>query len=68
MKQTLSKFILQPMRNIFPIFIFFSLSFYPAFSQGYLHADGKYIYNGQNEEVILKSIGTGNWMIQEGYI
>ncbi len=37
-------------------------------AQGFLHTSGKYIYNGQNEEIILKGIGTGNWMIQEGYM
>ncbi len=39
-----------------------------ACAQGYLHANGKYIYNGNNEEVILRGIGTGNWMINEGYM
>ncbi len=40
----------------------------PTFSQGYLHVDGKYIYDGAGNEVILRGIGTGNWMIQEGYM
>ncbi len=39
-----------------------------AWSQGYLHAEGKYIYDGSGNEVILRGIGTGNWMIQEGYM
>ena len=37
-------------------------------AEEYLHANGKYIYNGKGEEVILRGIGTGNWMIQEGYM
>ncbi len=37
-------------------------------AQGYLHADGKRIVNGAGENVILRGIGTGNWMIQEGYM
>lgn len=37
-------------------------------AQGFLHADGKRIVNGAGENVILKSIGTGNWMLQEGYM
>lgn len=37
-------------------------------AQGYLHANGKYIYDGLGNEVILRGIGTGNWMIQEGYM
>jgi hypothetical protein len=38
------------------------------YSQGFLHANGKYIYDGSGNEVILRGIGTGNWMIQEGYM
>lgn len=36
--------------------------------QGYLHADGKRIVDGKGENVILRGIGTGNWMLQEGYM
>ncbi len=39
-----------------------------VFSQGFLHRNGKYIYDGSNNEVILRGIGTGNWMLQEGYM
>ncbi len=38
------------------------------FGQSYLHTTGKYIYDGNNNEIILRGIGTGNWMIQEGYM
>jgi len=37
-------------------------------AQGYLHAEGKYIYDGNGNEVLLKGIGTGNWMLMEGYM
>ncbi|MBN2486717.1 MAG: carbohydrate-binding protein [Bacteroidales bacterium] len=37
-------------------------------AQGYLHTEGKYIYDGNGQEVILRGIGTGNWMLQEGYM
>jgi len=36
--------------------------------QGFLHADGKQIVDGAGENVILRGIGTGNWMLQEGYM
>lgn len=49
------------------LFLTLSLSL-SAFSQGFLHRDGKYIYDGQNHEFIIKSIGTGNWLLQEGYM
>jgi endoglucanase len=37
-------------------------------AQGYLHADGKRIVDGNNENFIIRSIGTGNWLIMEGYM
>lgn len=40
----------------------------PCQSQGFLHASGKRILNGDGQEVILRGIGTGNWMLQEGYM
>lgn len=40
----------------------------PLFSQGFLHRNGKYLYDGAGNEVILRGIGTGNWMLQEGYM
>ena len=41
---------------------------YSSSSQGFLHADGKNIVNGAGENVILRGIGTGNWMLMEGYM
>lgn len=38
-----------------------------AFSQGFLRTQGTEIVN-DNGPVILRSIGTGNWMIMEGYM
>jgi len=37
-------------------------------AQDYLRADGKRIVNGNNENIILRGIGTGNWMLMEGYM
>lgn len=37
-------------------------------AQGFLHADGKKIVNGEGENVLLRGIGTGNWMLMEGYM
>jgi len=34
----------------------------------YLHRQGKYIVDGQNNEVILRSMGLGGWMLQEPYM
>lgn len=38
------------------------------YAQGFLHVNGKNIVNGDGENIILRGIGTGNWMLQEGYM
>jgi aryl-phospho-beta-D-glucosidase BglC (GH1 family) len=46
-----------------------TLLFYlQASSQGYLHAKGKKILDGRGNEVLLKGIGLGGWMLQEPYM
>lgn len=35
---------------------------------GYVHASGKQIVDGNGTNLLLKGIGTGNWMLQEGYM
>ncbi|WP_158798546.1 cellulase family glycosylhydrolase [Pedobacter sp. L105] len=37
-------------------------------AQGYLHADGIKIVDGKGDNVLLKGIGLGGWMLQEGYM
>ncbi|MCP9235697.1 cellulase family glycosylhydrolase [Lewinella sp. JB7] len=39
-----------------------------AHTQGFLHADGTRIVNGDGEEIIFRGIGLGGWMLQEGYM
>ncbi len=36
--------------------------------QGFLHAQDDRIVDGSGENFIIRSAGTGNWMIQEGYM
>ena len=57
-----------PLTRLYLITLFFFITSVPLFSQTYLHTNGKYIYDGTGNEVILRGIGTGNWMIQEGYM
>jgi endoglucanase len=38
-----------------------------AFAQ-YLHRSGKLIVDGANKEIILRGMGLGGWMLQEGYM
>lgn len=44
---------------------FFSI--FPTQAQ-FLKADGKYIVDGNDEEIILRGMGLGGWMLQEGYM
>jgi hypothetical protein len=37
-------------------------------AQGFLKAKNKRIVNGRGEEVILRGMGLGGWMLQEGYM
>ena len=48
--------------------LFFFSSFSPLNAQGFLHRSGKYIYDANGNEVLLRGIGTGNWLLQEGYM
>lgn len=40
----------------------------PAFSQGFLHQQGQNIVDGNGNNVLLRGMGLGGWMIQEGYM
>ncbi|WP_298151683.1 carbohydrate-binding protein [Flavobacterium sp.] len=48
------------------LLFFISMSFH-AFGQ-FLHRDGQNIVNGSGQNVILRGLGLGGWMIQEGYM
>jgi aryl-phospho-beta-D-glucosidase BglC (GH1 family) len=39
-----------------------------VYSQAFLHTENKKIVNGQEEEIFLKGMGLGGWMLQEGYM
>ena len=39
-----------------------------SFGQGFLHRDGQNIVNGSGNNVLLRGLGLGGWMVQEGYM
>lgn len=39
-----------------------------AFSQGFLHRDGQNIVDGNGQNIVLRGLGLGGWMVQEGYM
>lgn len=47
--------------------LFLSLSIV-AIPQGFLKTDGKKIVNGKGENILLRGMGLGGWMLQEGYM
>ena len=42
--------------------------FNDSYSQGFLKASGQKIVNEKNENVLLRGMGLGGWMLQEGYM
>ena len=52
----------------FTIVFFLIISGNIAQSQGFLKADGKRIVNEKGENVLLRGIGLGGWMLQEPYM
>lgn len=50
------------------IFIFCLAPGSKVHSQGFLRTSNKQIVNGNNQEIILKGMGLGGWMLQEGYM
>lgn len=56
---------------LFPFTVLIALAITCSFnanSQGFLKADGQRIVNGKGENVLLRGIGLGGWMLQEGYM
>ena len=37
-------------------------------AQGFLKAEGKQIVNEQGKNILLRGVGLGGWMVQEGYM
>ena len=46
----------------------FLLSISGIHAQGFLKANGREIVNEKGENVLLRGIGLGGWMLQEGYM
>lgn len=47
---------------------FICFSVFKSNAQGFIKTNGKQIINEKGEEVILRGIGLGGWMLQEGYM
>ena len=65
MKKTL------PHKTIPAFFIILNFFFLQGFlltAQGYLHRQGELIVDGNGNNVLLRGLGLGGWMVQEGYM
>jgi endoglucanase len=47
------------------VFVLFTFS---SFGQGFLHRNGQNIEDDNGKNIILRGLGLGGWMIQEGYM
>lgn len=56
------------MKKKLSLLIIFLISVFSAFSQGFLHRDGQNIVDGNNKNIVLRGLGLGGWMVQEGYM
>ncbi|RZK12766.1 MAG: carbohydrate-binding protein [Flavobacterium sp.] len=54
------------MRKI--ILILMTVCSLSSFGQGFLHRDGQNIVDGNGQNIILRGLGLGGWMVQEGYM
>ena len=52
-------------KNIFLLFVFLSFS---SFAQGFLHRNGQNIEDENGQNIVLRGLGLGGWMVQEGYM
>ena len=50
------------------LFLFCNLFIIGSYAQGFLKAYGKKIVNANGENVLLRGMGLGGWMLQEGYM
>lgn len=50
------------------IFIFLLVSISQLNAQGFLKTDGKAIVNEVGDTILLRGMGLGGWMLQEGYM
>ncbi|GGC93459.1 hypothetical protein GCM10011508_20880 [Flavobacterium lutivivi] len=48
--------------------LFFLIATSTSFAQGFLHQEGQKIVNGNGQNVLLRGLGLGGWMVQEGYM
>jgi hypothetical protein len=56
------------MRSHICLFFLLSCALTSAQNTGFTHAQGNRILDNEGNNIIFRGIGTGNWMLQEGYM
>jgi len=56
------------MKKIIYNFLILVFAWQQMHAQGFLKAEGKKIVNEKGENILLRGIGLGGWMLQEGYM
>ncbi len=56
------------MKKLFLIFGFLLGMISLVSSQGFVHTQGKIIVDGNNDTLLMRAMGLGGWMLQEGYM
>ena len=54
--------------RVFAVAFFFLVGVKSSFAQGFLHRSGQMIVDGKDQNVLLRGLGLGGWMVQEGYM
>src|SRR6266700_391931 len=63
----ISKRTINMKKPVCAVFLFISIITVTS-AQGFLKASGKEIVNEKGKNVLLRGIGLGGWMLQEGYM
>jgi endoglucanase len=54
--------------SLLTIVLLLTTAHHVCLAQGFLRADGQKIVNEKGENILLRGIGLGGWMLQEGYM
>src|SRR5688572_9084837 len=55
-------------KTIFTLIVFFLFGITGLLQAQYVHTNGKKIIDKDGNEIILRGMGLGGWMLQEGYM
>jgi len=56
------------LQSVYSLICFFLAFTFQANAQGFLKTDGKVIVNDSGDTILLRGMGLGGWMLQEGYM